>query len=145
MGTNRQIEDPGPTSDLERTRFREVLAAVLAVLMVPTLALGLLDPVEGGLALLAAIVLGVAVRTLSRVPVPRLAWVSALVAVALGAAAILVAVTTRPAPDASGRVTSPLSGGLLVLVWGYELAALVTLVGGVLYVVRVIRHVRHPD
>ncbi|MBU3994678.1 MAG: hypothetical protein KKF42_02705 [Actinobacteria bacterium] len=52
---------------------RRWIAVVLAILAVPLLVLGLIDPLEGGIALLAVVVLGIIVWLLSRVRPPKLA------------------------------------------------------------------------
>lgn len=117
-------------------RTRVIVATVLAIAALPLLAFGLIDPLEGGLALIVAIALAVAVRLLSRVTFPRLAWISMLVSVAIGVTTIIVAVTGEPVETAPGTVLSPMSGWAIVLLWAYRLAVLVTLAGAVLYVVQ---------
>ena len=42
-------------------RTRRIIAIVLAIIALPVLVVGLIDPLEGGLALLAGIALGVTV------------------------------------------------------------------------------------
>ncbi|WP_394771297.1 hypothetical protein [Lacisediminihabitans sp.] len=84
------------------------------------------------------IALGVAVRLLSKVRLPRLAWISMLATVAIGALVLVLAVTARPAPDVGGSVASPISLVVVVLLWVYRLGALVTLAGAVIYLVRLV-------
>lgn len=142
MTTDREPPDPAAQPDVEPTQVRRIAGAVVAVVMVPFLALGLLDPLEGGMALLVALGLGLAAWALSLVPVPRFAWVPALAAVVLGVAALVVAAATNR-EEASGQ--QDISVPTAVLAVGYELAALATLVGGVRYAVRVVRAARrHP-
>lgn len=131
--------DPGP--EVQVSRARRGAAAVLAVPMVLALMLGLLDPLEGGMALLVGLALAALVWALSRAPVPRWAWIAALAAVALGAASLVWAGTTQ---DDDGHRSGSSGVVLGVLVVGYELAALATLAGGVVLAVRVVREARGP-
>ncbi len=123
-------------------KIRRIIAIVVAFVALPLLLLGLIDPLEGGLALLAAIVLGFVVWLLSRVRIPKLAWISMIATVVIGAIVLIIAITKVPVPDASGTVVSPLSGGILGLLWVYRLGVLVTLAGAVLYVVRLFQSLR---
>ncbi|TXN31895.1 hypothetical protein [Lacisediminihabitans profunda] len=127
-----------PTSASSTSRSRIIIALVLAAVAIPLLVLGLIDPLEGGLALVGVVVLGVAVRLLSKVRVPRLAWISIIATVAVGALTIVLAVTARPQPAVGGTVASPVSGVILGLLWVYRLGVLSTLAGGVLYIVRLV-------
>ncbi|HEY8914207.1 hypothetical protein [Lacisediminihabitans sp.] len=79
-----------------------------------------------------AVMLGVAVRLLSNVRVPWLAWISMIARVAVGVLDIVIAVTTAPSSGAAGGVLSPLSVVTLVLPWAYLLGVLVTLAGAVI-------------
>lgn len=57
-------------------RAHRIIAIVLAVAALPLVVLGLIDPLEGGIALLGAIALGLVAWLLSVVPVPKLAWIA---------------------------------------------------------------------
>ena len=137
----KQLQDPTPGPEVEVGRARRVAAAVLAVPMVLLLVLGLLDPLEGGMALLVGLTLATAVWALSRVPVQTWAWRAAVAAVVLGLAALVWAGAT---PDDDGDRSWWSASVLGVFFVGYELAALATLVGGVRYAVRVVRAARRP-
>lgn len=52
------------------------ISVVLGVLALPLLVLGLIDPLEGGVPMLAVTVLGVIVGLLSRVAPPKLLWIA---------------------------------------------------------------------
>jgi hypothetical protein len=123
---------------------RRVVAVVLAVLAMPILALGLIDPLEGGLALLGVIALAIVVRLLSRVRMPKLAWISMLATVTIGAATLVIAATTVRSGGSTGEAMSPLSAGTVVLLWVYRVGVLVTLAGAVLYLVRLFGARRTP-
>ena len=125
-------------------RARRIIAIVVAVAALPLVVLGLIDPLEGGIALLGAITLGLIARLLSRVPVPALAWIAAAATVAIGAITIAIAISgipsdTQPVPY---PVAPPLHGLLVVLNWIWRVGVLVTLAGAVLYLVRLFRSLR---
>ena len=123
-------------------RTRLTWAAVLSIVMIPVLAIGWLDPLEGLPLVIVGIGFGVAVRLLSKVPIPRFTWISfvavatlmtiTIVAVAIGGA-ILAA---QPVGDTGVNPTLafPIAA---VLLWVSRLADLVMVVGLVLYSVRI--------
>ena len=115
-------------------RARQISGLVLGILTVPVLVLGLLDPIEGGMALLAGGVLLVVVYLVSRVPVPRLVWIPWLSAVAFGAASLIAVAQYWP--------SVPYPWWVWALVVGYEVAAAITAAGGIVYVVRIARRLR---
>jgi len=93
-------------------------------------------------ALLIAVALGVAVRLISGVAVPRMTWIPLVATVAVGALAFLLAIIGMPSdvgqevgPEASAP--HPLSGSVRILVWVYRLGVLATLAGMVVYLVRI--------
>lgn len=119
---------------------RHVIGLVLGILTIPVLALGIFDPLEGGMAMLMAGAIIVATWLISRVPVPRLEWVAWVATAALSGTALTSAVLLRTA-----EVTGPGLGipwWLVALIAGYELGVVVTFAGGVWYVVRLLRVVR---
>jgi membrane-bound ClpP family serine protease len=113
---------------------RRIAGLVLGILTVPVLILGLMDPVEGGVALLVGGVLLLLTLLVSRVPMPRLAWIPWLSALAFGAASLIAVAQYYPWRDYPWWIWA--------LVIGYELAAAVTAAGGVVYVVRIARRLR---
>ena len=119
-------------------RTRRIIAVVVAVAALPLVVLGLIDPLEGGIALLGAIALGLIACLLSRVPVPALAWIAAAVTVVIGAVTLAIAISGIPgdAPPVSDAVAPPLHGRLVVLNWLWRVGVLVTLTGAILYLVR---------
>lgn len=123
-------------------RARRIIAIMVAVAALPLVVLGLIDPLEGGIALLGAIALGLIARLLSRVPVPALAWIAAAATVAVGATTIAIAGMPSDAQPAAEAVTSPLRGLLVVLNWVWRIGVLATLAGVVLYLVRLFRSLR---
>lgn len=115
-------------------RARQIAGLVLGILTVPVLILGLMDPIEGGMALLVGGVLLGVIFLVSRVPMPRLVWIPWLSAVALGAASLIAVAQYWP--------SVPYPWWIWALVVGYEVAAGVTAAGGVVYVVRIARRLR---
>jgi hypothetical protein len=115
---------------------RHAVGLVLSILTVPVLVLGLFDPLEGGLAMLAAGVLIVVTWLVSRVPVPRLEWISWLATVAAGVSAIAGAVWVNVDRGYVIGGAEGVPAWVLVLVALYEIGVLVTIAGGIAYVVR---------
>ena len=115
---------------------RLVIGLVLSVLTMPVLLLGLMDPVEGGMAMLVAGVLILATFAVSRVPVPRLEWIPWVAALIAGASALAAVPQYWP--------NDPYPWWVWGLVVVYELAVAVTVSGGVVYLVRHARALRHP-
>ena len=134
-------------SDNGGVRTRRIASLILGVIALPVIVIGLIDPLEGGLALLLAVGLGVVVRLMSGVPLPRLAWISMLVTIGVGILALVLAIAGMPTeaeqevgPDVTAG--NPLGGGLRILVWIYRLGVIFVLAGGVVYLVRIGRALR---
>ncbi|HEX6954914.1 MAG TPA: hypothetical protein VF156_08550 [Agromyces sp.] len=122
-------------------RTRRIVAVVLAVITVPLLVFGLIDPLEGGIALLVAILLGVVVWALARVPVPRLLWISLIATVAIGALTLGLAFLDVEDASGSGTAANPMLP-LAALLWVWRAGVLVVLAGAILYIVRLVRSLR---
>lgn len=125
---------------------RRWIAVVLAILAVPLLVLGLIDPLEGGIALLAVVVLGIIVWLLSRVRPPKLAWIALLATVIVGAITLGIAIAMIPpggTPEGAAEVTvaNPMRW-LAGINWIYRAGVVVTAVGWVMWIVRLIRAAR---
>lgn len=115
---------------------------IIGIVALPVIFVGLIDPLEGGLALLVAVGLSAAVRLLSGVRLPRLAWISMVVTMGVGILALALAIVDMPTeavqevgPDVTAP--NPLSAGVRILVWVYRLGLLFVLAGGVIYLVRI--------
>lgn len=126
-------------------RTRRIVAIVLAFVALPILVFGLIDPLEGGLALLAGVALGVAVWALSRVPLPRLLWISLIATVALGAITLGLALVLSPQESGPGAGGNPIAGGLIGLLWLWRAGVMVVLAGAIVYLVRLFKSLREPD
>jgi hypothetical protein len=125
-------------------RARLVSAIVVLAIAVLLLVLALIDPLEGGIALLVGIVLLVVVLSLSRVAVPKLLWISVALAVALGATILSLVIFATPAAPVDGAVANPLNGSVIGLLWVYRVAVLCAVAGAVQYLVRLVRTARAP-
>ena len=125
-------------------RVRRVSAIVVLLVAGLLLVVGLIDPLEGGLALLGAVALLIAVRVLSQTAVPKLAWIPVPVALALGATILSLVIFARPPEPVDGAVANPLNSGVIGLLWVYRVAVLVAVAGAIQYLVRLIRAVRTP-
>lgn len=124
-------------------RTRRILAIVLAFVTLPFLLFGLIDPLEGGISLLVAIVLGVVIWAVARVPVPKLLWISLIATMALGALTLGIAILTLEEATGTGTATNPMPP-VVAFVWLWRIGVLVVLVGAVVYVVRLFRSLREP-
>ena len=143
-GRSKYTSEP---SDNGGVRTRRIASLILGVIALPVIVIGLIDPLEGGLALLLAVGLGVVVRLMSGVPLPRLAWISMLVTIGVGILALVLAIAGMPTeaeqevgPDVTAG--NPLGGGLRILVWIYRVGVILVLAGGVVYLVRIGRALR---
>lgn len=125
-------------------RNRMIIAIVLAVVALPFIFLGLIDPLEGGIALLIAIGLGIAVRLLSRVPFPKLTWISMVTSVAIGVTVLALAIVPDPVVTDQGVGRGPTWVVMIALLWVYRVSVVVTIAGAVLYLVRLVRAMRAP-
>ncbi len=110
---------------------------VLSVLAMPLLVLGLIDPLEGGIALLAAGAMLAITRLVGQVPLPRLVWVAWVTAAAFGAIALTGAILRWEQERGVGPKGLP--WWIVVPLIAYEIAVLLSIVGGGWYVVRHIR------
>lgn len=143
-GSSRHTSARG---DNEAVRPRIVASLAIGVLTLPVIFFGLIDPLEGGIALVLALGLGALVRLVSGVHMPRLTWISMVATLGVGLVALVLAMLSLPpstvqevGPEATAP--NPLDASVRVLVWIYRLGVLVVLAGGVLYLVRLAQQLR---
>ena len=98
---------------------------VLSVLTMPLLMLGLIDPLEGGIALLAAGAMLAVTRLVGAVPLPRLTWVAWVTAAALGAIALVGAMIRWEQERGVGPEGLP--WWIVVPLIGYEIAVVLSI------------------
>jgi hypothetical protein len=124
---------------------RHVSAIILSIVALPFIVLGLIDPLEGGIALLVAVGIGVVARVLSRVPFSRLTWIPMVTSIGIGVLVLVLAIVPSLFIERTGEVAAnPVNAGVIALLWAYRVSVLVTLVGAVMYVVRLVRTARVP-
>lgn len=123
---------------------RRIIGAAIACVMVLVLVPGLIDPLEGGVALLLGGILAALAWLLGRTPLPRLGWISWSVAVGVGILAVAIATLTDPGTRAQEGLTG-LPPILILLLAGYEAAVLLTIAGGVRYAIACIQRARAQE
>lgn len=123
-------------------KARQIIAIIFAVVTVLVIFVGLIDPLEGGIALLVAVALVVAVRLLSGVPVPKWLWIPMSAAIGVGVLILSIVIFANPGSPGGGDVPNPINGAVIALLWAYRAIVLVALAGAIVYVVRLIRGLR---
>lgn len=128
-------------------RPRLITSLILGIIALPVIFIGLIDPLEGGLALLLALGLGVAVRLLSGVPVPRLLWIAMVATLGVGVLVLALVIggeASEAVQEVGPDVTAPnpLNAGARILLWVYRIGVLVALVGAIVYLVRIAQGLR---
>lgn len=121
-------------STLEISRLRKLFGRVLFIAALPLVFLGLIDPLEGGIALLLALVTLIAAFLLVGYRPRKSLWVPFVLAIAVGAAALLLAIFGLDRIDNQQPMIP-----LIVLLWLYRALVVATLVGLILEVVRVFK------
>lgn len=122
---------------------------MLSIVLIPLLAIGWLDPLEGLPLVVLGTALVVTVRLLSRVRIPRLTWTTYTVVAVFMTATIGVAIAESPAVtgQADPTVENPMAsaimiGGiplLVVLMWVARVAILPMVAGLIVYTRRIIK------
>lgn len=117
--------------------MRQIIALVFFTLALPLVFVGLIDPLEGGLALLAALAVYVVGFGIAGRWPARYLWIPYVLAVVVGALVLTVAIVTlEPGPERGSILPLLIAGN-----WVYRVAVLATLVGGVLTVWFAIRDI----
>ncbi len=126
-------------------------SAILSIVMIPLLAIGFVDPLEGLPLLVIGLALGVTVRLLSRMRFPRFTWITVVVAAVFTVALLVFASlnwAAMMAEQAPGdTVMNPLNNGpligdvpvLILFMWVQRLVILVMVAGLVMYTVKIFR------
>ena len=127
-------------------RARQVIGLVLVIIALPLVVIGLIDPLEGGIALLADLLLGLVAWLVSRVPVPTFTWISLAATLAFGALTLVLALTLPPVEMGPDMAANPVMGRwyLAALNWVWRIGVLVTFAGGIWYVVRIVQSLGQP-
>lgn len=127
-------------------RARQVIGLALVIAALPLVFIGLIDPLEGGIALVAGLLLGLVAWLVSRVPVPRFTWISLAATLAFGALTLGLALTLPPVEMGPDTVGNPVVGRwyLAAMNWVWRIGVLVTFAGGIWYVVRIVQSLGRP-
>lgn len=127
-------------------RARQVIGLALVIAALPLVFIGLIDPLEGGIALAAGLLLGLVAWLVSRVPVPRFTWISLAATLAFGALTLVLALTLPPVEMGPDTVGNPVVGRwyLAAMNWVWRIGVLVTFAGGIWYVVRIVQSLGRP-
>lgn len=120
---------------------RLALGKLLVVLAVPLVVVGLIDPLEGGLALLAAVVVYAGAGLLLQEWPPRYLWIWFAATLVVGVVTLAVAIVWNPLGPGAGTDTAmnPVRGPLLLALGLYRVLDLVVLVQAVRYAIKVVR------
>jgi len=114
-------------------------AMVLTILSIPTLAIGLVDPLEGLPALIIGIVLAIVARTTSKVKYPKLALSSFILASIMMAVILVLAIAAQVPSIVTATPTADNGLALIVLIllWVQRAVILLMVIGLVIYTVRI--------
>ncbi len=118
----------------QNSSWRKILSRALFVLVLPVLFLGLIDPLEGGLALLLAGAIYLAAFLLAGYGPKRVLWVPYLASILIGTVVLVLAIFGFDRVDNEPSLI-PLAVGN----WIYRFAVVSTLVGGVITAVQSFR------
>jgi intracellular septation protein A len=118
--------------------IRQITAKALFGLALPFVFLGLIDPLEGGIALMfAAVIYLIAFWAYGQMP-SKLLWIPFVSAVAIGMATLGIAIANLEFSQQPEGLPAPVIFGL----WAYRLAVAATLVGAVTTLIKSLRSKR---
>lgn len=124
-------------------------ASILSIVLIPLLAIGWLDPLEGLPAVVLGTGLGVAVRLLSKVRIPKFTWISYVVAAGLMILLLVIVIVQgqmmMATQQTGNTVMNPISGEFaiggmpvaILLLWAARIADVVMVAGLIYYSVLV--------
>ncbi|MFM1992921.1 MAG: hypothetical protein RL600_749 [Actinomycetota bacterium] len=115
----------------EISRARKFLARALLIAALPLVFLGLIDPLEGGVALVFALATLTAAYLFAGYKPNKTLWIPFLLAIVVGAITLLFAILGL---DRGNNRPSMIP--LIAMVWVYRVIVLATLIGLVLEVIR---------
>lgn len=106
-------------------KVRSTIGKVLLVLVLPVVFLGLIDPLEGGLALIAATAIYAVAFVLLKAAPSKLLWIPFLATLVIGGATIIWAIFGRDQQE-----FGPIPPPVIVALWLYRAAVVMALLGG---------------
>ncbi len=110
---------------------RKIATRTLFIVAIPLLILGLIDPLEGGLALIAALIVYVVGFLLCKQLPGKILWIPFALAAVIGTVVLLFAIFGNDRVDGEGQMP-PLIIGLML----YRAAVVATVVGSVVTAIR---------
>lgn len=111
---------------------KKITGRVLLIVAVPFVLLGLIDPLEGGISLAAALVIYFVAFMLLRQKPSKWLWVPFVSAAVLGAITLGLAIARLEFTQEPSALPPPVIFGI----WAYRLAVATTLIGAVMAVVK---------
>lgn len=108
-------------------KTRRIIAFILMILVLPVLVLGLIDPLEGGIALIAVFVIYAVAFVVAGQKPPGILWIPFLIAIVIGALTLAYAITTLEFTPRPTALILPLQIGN----WIYRIAVILTLISGI--------------
>ena len=94
--------------------------------------LGLIDPLEGGIALIAAGAIYLVASLIAAKAPPRYLWIPYVIAVVIGVVVLVLATLNLDSGEREGGLWI----FVMTLLWLYRVAVLVTFVGSIIYAIR---------
>ena len=116
------------------SKTRQLASIGLFLLALPLVFLGVIDPLEGGLALIAALLVYMVAFLLAGHGPSKVLWIPFVCAVAIGVLVLVLAIFGPDRVGAQGPFIPLLIGN-----WVYRAAVIATLVGAVIPAVNAIR------
>ena len=134
-------------------KSRVQISIALAVLSLPLLGVGLLDPLEGLPALMLGLAALIVARILSNLRVPKLAWIPLLLTISLLATALLVVGLDLQRAQSTSfstnriltKVGNAFSGPAGWLLWASRISLITMLLGLGLYARNLVRALRRTS
>jgi len=118
-------------------RLRLTVALVIQLVAILFSLIGWVDALQGGAAVVMVLLLTVATRLVSRVTIPKLAWMSLVAAIVLSIATVsLLVYAYDPLGGESQFADSPFSPAIEGLNIAYRVAAVAVIAGAVFYAIR---------
>lgn len=110
---------------------RQLASRILFILALPVMALALIDPLEGGLALILAFGIYLVAFIVAKQKPSKLLWIPFLTAFVIGAVTLALAILRLEFTQEPQGLPGPIVIGL----WAYRAAVLITLAGAVVTVI----------
>lgn len=125
-------------------RGRLIVATIVQVLAVLFSFMVWIDPLEGGVALIAVIALAAVAWLIGRVRIPAMTWIPSIVTLLIGIVEIAIVLSAVPSGGAPTDDTVPAPSTRVpeifwVFLWLWRFGAVVVVVGMIVYLVAIVR------